>query len=152
MVHLIKLSVDDLLVLKEMYKVKWPLHIATYSIIDIFARRFVEHLEWMDKVAFYGVESTLAQCGTVIMIHTRDKVFFDTLDPRESDNLRRALLVVDLDPNCTFISIRDCFRPLLLDIIRIRRFRICHETGSKYYLFPTRLVRQLTRYYTFFVY
>lgn len=145
MVHLEKLSVDDLLLLKKLYKVNWPLHIATYSTIDIFARRFIEHPEWMEKVAFYGVKGTLEKCGTVIMVHSGDKVFFDTLDPRESDKLRRALLVIELDPNCTFINIRDCFRPLLLDIIRIRRLEICHETNTRSYIFPNKRAHQLRR-------
>lgn len=131
-----KLDASDLLALKDAFKVNWPLHIATYSTIDIFARRFVEHPEWTDRVTFFGVQGEPEHFKTLIMIHSGDKVFFDTLEPFPYDKLRRALLVIELGQKITFIDVRDCFRPLLLDVIWIRRLEICHENRSRNYIFP----------------
>lgn len=133
-----KLSVSDLVKFKDFYKVYWPLHIATYSTLDIFAKRFVEHPEWTGRVTFFGVQCEPENFKTVIMIHSGDKVFFDTLETFPYDSVRKALLEVDLGHKLTFINVRDCFRPLLLDVIRVRRLEICHENGSRNYVFPYR--------------
>lgn len=143
MVQIKKLSASDLLKFKDFYKVNWPLHIATYSTLDIFARRFEKHPEWAERVNFYGVQGEPEHFKTVIMIHSGDKVFFDTLEAFPYDNVRRALLVVDLGHKFTFINVRDCFRPLLLDVIRVRRLEICHENGSRNYMFPYKSSREL---------
>lgn len=136
MVQLKTLVAEELSRLKGLYRVKCPSHIGTYSTLDIFARRFVDHLEWMNRVTFHGVLDEPEHFGTVIMIHTGNKVYFDTLEPFPFENLRKALIVIELGSKITFISIRDSLRPLLLDIIRIRRFEIYHEHGSKTYVFP----------------
>lgn len=131
-----ELTASNLLKLKDSYRVNWPLHLAAYSTIDIFARRFVEHPEWRQRVFFYGVQGEPESFKTVIMIHSGDKVLFDTLEPFPYDKLRRALIVIELSNKFTFIDVRDCLRPLLLDVIRIRKLKICHENSSRNYVFP----------------
>lgn len=143
MVQIKKLSVSELIKFRDSYKVNWPLHIATYSTLDIFARRFVEYPEWTERVTFFGVEGEPENFKTLIMIHSGDKVFFDTLEAFPYDNVRRALLLVDLGHEFTFIDVRDCFRPLLLDVIRVRRLEICHENGSKNYIYPLQTTSDL---------
>lgn len=146
MVQLRKYSVEDLPRLKDKYKANWPLHIATFSTIDIFARRFLEHPEWRERVTFYGVQGEPENFSTVIMIHSGDKVFFDTLEPLPHDKLRRALFVIELGHKISFINIRDCFRPLLLDIIRTRKFDIRLEVGFTFVLYRIKMARQLIEY------
>lgn len=143
MVRLKTLVAEELSRLKDLYKVNWPRYIGTYSTLDIFARRFVDHPEWTDRVVFYGVIGEPENFGTVIMIHSENKVYFDTLEPFPFENLRRALIEVELGLKITFISIRDSLRPLLLDIIRIRKFEICHEHGSKAYILPRIMLNEL---------
>lgn len=143
MVQLKTLVAEDLSRLKDFYKVNWPNHIGTFSTLDIFARRFEQHPEWTDRVTFHGVVDEPEHFGTVIMIHSGNKIYFDTLESFPYENLRKALIVVELGSKITFISIRDALRPLLLDIIRIRRFEICHEHGSKSYVFPRIMLNEL---------
>lgn len=135
MEHLTKIPVEDLPTLRDLYKAEHPLHVSTFSTIQLFIERFEKHPEWVEKVCFLSLNDDWRKTGTFVMTNS-SRVFFNTLEMHPFNHLRQALLLMEFNDKITFVNIRDALRPLVLDIIRIHHFEIASDIGTRSFLMP----------------
>lgn len=128
-----KIPIERLPELRDSYKVDYPLHISTISTIQLFIDRFAKYPQWIDRVSFWSLNDDWHTCGAFIMTHDY-RIYFNTLEDFPFDNLRKALIKIDLkDDITTFVNIRDELRPLLIDVIRVHHCEIISDFGSRSY-------------------
>lgn len=125
-----KISVDQLPVLRDMYKVHWPLHISTFSTIQLFIDRFAKHPEWIARVSFFSFDEDWKTCGVFIM-NNENRIFFNTLETYPYAKLGKALVRMNFESRVSFINIRDALRPALFIAIRVHHFEVVSDIGTK---------------------
>jgi hypothetical protein len=138
----VKISVDQLPQLRDLYKRNWPLHIATHSTISLFHNRFLDHPQWIDRVEFLSFENAWKSTGTFVMIQD-NRVFFNTLEEFPFEMLRRLLFGIELDDETAFINIRDLLRPIIYDTLRVHYFEVVSDMGTKSFLMPKEFLQSL---------
>lgn len=124
------ISVDRLPALRDLYKVEWPLHISTFSTIQIFIDRFARFPEWIERVSFLGVDEDWETCGAFVMIN-ENRVFFNTLEAFPFVKLEKVLFRMEFESSISFVNIRDALRPVLLNSIRVHHFEIVSDIGTR---------------------
>jgi hypothetical protein len=137
------IPVDDLPILRDIYKKNWPLHIATCSTIDIFIDRFAKFPEWMKEVQFLSLKHFWRSSGAFIMVH-ENRVFFNTLEAFPFNDLRKLLLVLDLGETVAFVNIRDSLRDVIFYATRVHHFSVVSDIGTKSFLMPKEVLQRLT--------
>lgn len=129
-------SVEELELIRSLYKVDWPLHVSTFTTIDFFLRKFREHSKAMNNVTFIGPVVDWDVHGTFVMTQSANTIFFNTLEPFPHNQLKRLLLSMKLNDETTFINIRDVLRPLLLEVVRICHLETVFDQGSRSFSIP----------------
>lgn len=136
------ISVENLPDLRDIYKIDWPLHIATHSTLQVFIDRFAKFPEWIKKVQFLSLNDVWRSSGAFIMVH-ENRVFFNTLEAFPFSCLRKLLLILDLGETVTFVNIRDSLRSVLFDTIRIQHFEVISDIGSKSFLMAKEIMQRM---------
>lgn len=129
-------SVEELGVIRNLYKSDWPLHVSTFTTIDFFMRKFKGRSKAMENVIFIGPIVDWNIHGTFVMKQSAKTIFFNTLEPYPHNQLKRVLLSIDLNEETTFINIRDVLRPLLLEVLRICHLETVFDQGSRSFSIP----------------
>lgn len=123
---------EDLPNLKKLYEVERPLHVITTVAIGHFIERFKKKPEWTEKVTFWSLNDNWKVTGTFVMINTNDDhILFNTLEPSPYESLHKTLELINYDKAMVFICFRDVFRPIVLDIIRVRNLEIIFDSGTR---------------------
>lgn len=113
------IPIDQLPILRDLYKLDWPLHVATHSTIQVFVERFANFPEWIKKVKFLILKNFgWKSCGAFVMVD-ENRVFFNTLEAFPFNDLRRLLLNLELGDTVAFINIRDSLRSLVFGTVII---------------------------------
>lgn len=137
MSSLIKISKQNLLILKRIYKIDWPLHVVSYCAIDHFINRFEKQPEWEDKVKVWSLNEDWRENGTFAMVNDNDQnILFNTLEPPPYSTLRRTLELLNYEGQKVFICFRDLFRPLVLDVIRVQNLEATFDSSTRCMFMP----------------
>lgn len=138
-----KIPVESLPILKDIYKIDYPLHVVTQSTIQVFIDRIKKTPNWDNQMQFLSFENVWKTNGAFIMVQ-ENRVFFNTLEEFPFKTLRRMLLNLELDDKVVFINIRDDLRSVIFDTIRINHFEVVSDIGSKSFLMPKEVLQTLT--------
>lgn len=130
MARLVKISSKDLSDLRGLYKINWPLHAVTQSMIKVFIDRFKDQPEWKEKATFWSLNGEWAKDGTFIMVNGLH-VFVNTLESAPFNSLKKSLDALDFDRDFIFICVRDVFRQTVFDAVRQKNFIIAFDSGMK---------------------
>jgi hypothetical protein len=136
--NLLKLSTQNLLVLKNIYKsTNWPLHVVSLCAINHFIRRFKIQPKWEEKVQFLTLNESWKKNGTFAMVNENDKhILFKTLEPWPHKTLRKTLQKLNYVDEKVFICFRDDFRSIVFDVMRICNLEITFDSGTKLVYLP----------------
>lgn len=130
-----KIPLEQMGQLRDIYNIGYPLHISTFSTVQMFIERFAQHPDWIDKVSFLSLGDDWRRNGTFVMIY-ETRIFCNTLEEYPFKSLRKLLLMIELDNLMTFVNLRDYLRSLVLDVIRIRYFEVVSDIGTTSFLMP----------------
>ena len=139
MSELSKISIEDLSILKDLYKVDYPLHISTYQTIQLFIERFAKHPNWLERVSFWSCGDSWKVHGHFIMFYSY-RIYFNTLEAFPFPRLKQTLLLAEFTDKTTFVNIRSELRQLTLDMVRIHHFQIVSDVGTKSFLLPKQML------------
>lgn len=129
---LTSIGTEDLIVLKQLYEVKKPLHVVTTVAIGHFIKRFTDKPEWTNTVKFWSIENNWKETGTFVMINSNfGHIYFDTLEPFPHESLHKTLQLINYDKAQIFVCFRDIFRPIVLDVVRVQNLNIVFDTGAR---------------------
>lgn len=132
---LTEISPNDLRQLKELYKIEWPLHIATHNLLKNFASRFEKDPKWKEKVSFWSLDGNWRDHGSFVM--TFDFfICFNTLESAPYTEITKTLMLLNYRQFMKFIDVREIFRPLVSDVIKKLNFEIVSDIPNKCYFAP----------------
>lgn len=132
MCSLLRISKEELPYLRGLYEVERPLHIITVVAISHFIEHFENKPEWDEKIDFWTSSECWKQTGTFAMANKNDQhILFNTLEPWPYQSLHRTLELLNYDHKVVFICFRDIFRPVVLDVIRVRNLQITFDSGTR---------------------
>lgn len=138
-----KISASALRELKELYKVKWPLHIGTYNLIRNFAERIEKDPKWEEKAEFWSLNGNWRQHGSFVMTFGF-LIHFDTLDTAPYRELKQTLMLLDYKKFMMFNEIREDLAPVVHDVIKERKLELHSEHFVRYYFAPKDLFKNVT--------
>ncbi|CAG9810899.1 unnamed protein product [Chironomus riparius] len=126
--QLAKLSKTVLPIYRDLFKSNWPKYMPSYCVLQHFINRFGQHPEWEEKVKFLTLKDTLD--GTYALIYG-PYICIDSIEAPPYPKLEKLLYNMDLKSDQIFANFRDDFRPLVLDLLRIRKLKKTFDVGSK---------------------
>lgn len=127
-----EISSNELRQLKELYKVEWPLHIATYNLLKNFADRFERDPKWKGNVSFWSLDGNWHEHGSFVM--TFDfLICFNTLESAPYTGISKALMLLNYRKFMQFIDIREIFRPIIFDVIKKLDLKIVTDIRNRCY-------------------
>lgn len=139
--NIVEISVDQLPELRDLYKKDWPLHIATYSTIQVYLDK-AKKLQSLKKIHFVSFEGFWRKSGAFVM-QDENRVYFNTLEDFPFDGLKRLLLLIEFSDAIALINIRDLLRPLIFDLIRFHHFEVISDIGTKSFFLSKEMLRNL---------
>lgn len=128
--QVVKLTKNLLPIYRDLFKVDWPKSIQSYCLLGHFISRFNNHPEWEQKVEFLTLKDHNSTDGTFAMIYG-SYIYVDTLEAAPYPKLQDLLYHLDLKNDQMFSNIRDDFRPIIFDIMRMRKLEQTYEYGAK---------------------
>lgn len=132
MSELIRIQKDQLPQLRNLYRADWPSCVTSYAVIDHFIDRFNKHPNWEGKVKFWTLSDKWKASGTFAMINENDNyIMFDTIESWPFPTLQRTLELLNYDRETAFISFREIFRPLVLDVIRVQNLEATFDSSTR---------------------
>lgn len=140
---LVKILISELKELKEMYRVKWPLHIMTYNNFKNLIERFEKHPKWKSKAVFWSLNGEWGKHGTFIMTYG-NLIFFNTLEPAPYNEIEQALMLVNYGSFTMFTDIREIFRTLIYNVIEKLQLRVVSEEDFLCYFIPKELFQNIS--------
>lgn len=132
---LVRIPVEELVDLKEFYKVDWPLHILTYNNFKILIDRHRKSPKWSEKVQFLSLNGNWRTNGTFVMVNGHF-IFFNTLEAKPYGEIRKALMLLSYSKLTMFIDIRNIFGSMVHDVIKTLQLEVKAETLSNCYIMP----------------
>ena len=138
-----KIPVENLSTLRDIYKINYPLHVATQSTIQVFIDRVEKTADWENRVQFLSFENVWKTNGAFIMVQ-ENRIFFNTLEEFPFKTLHRMLINLELEGKVVFTNIRDCLRSVIFDTIRINDFEVVSDIGTKSFLLPKEILQTFT--------
>jgi hypothetical protein len=133
MYDLVAIQKNDLPNLKKLYEIDNALHAVTTVAIAHFIDRFNKKPEWAKIVTFLSLNDNWRKTGTFVMINEHDShILLNTLESAPYATLHRTLQLINYVKPMVFICFRDLFRPVVLDVIRVRNLEITFDSGTRF--------------------
>lgn len=125
-----KLSKNLLPIYRDLYKFNWPTYMPSYCVFQHFINRFNKHPEWEEKVKFLTLPDEDISDGTYALTYG-PYIYIDSLESAPFIQLEKLLYNMDIKSDQMFVNFRDDFRPLVLDLLRIKRMEKTFDCGYK---------------------
>jgi len=128
--QLTTLSKNLLPVYRDLFKHHWPKYMPSYCVFNHFINRFDKHPEWTEKVKFLTLKDDDISDG-VYALTCGPYILIDSLEMSPYPKLEKLIYNLDLADNQMFVNFRDDFRPLIMDLLRMRGMEKTFDRGSK---------------------
>lgn len=130
---LVEISKEELLELKELYKVDWPLHVVSYFTIKNFIDRFEKFPAWSKNVKFFSLKGDWRKHATFIMANGHF-THFNSLEPAPHEEIRQALMLFNFLKFTSLNEIRNIFQSVVHDVIKKRQLEVESEFETTFFV------------------
>ncbi|KAJ6639532.1 hypothetical protein Bhyg_12278 [Pseudolycoriella hygida] len=126
-----KLTIQEIVFLRDLYKVDWPKFVPTFVLLSHFIERFDKNHEWQEKVHFLTVNIGSLKNGTFLMIYCNYIVCLNSLEAAPYENLQILLNQLDFSEEKKFWAIEAHHADVVLKIQKSKNLEIVYDESSK---------------------
>lgn len=139
---LTNISATSLSELKELYRVDWPLHVGSYNLLKVYAKRFTENPKWEEKVKFWTLNDNWRQHGSFVMTFGF-MINLNSLEPSPFHEIKKILLLLEYKKFTRFYDMREVFTPVVREVMKERGLTIYGEAPMRFFFAPKELYKGL---------
>lgn len=143
MVNLIKLSMETIPTLMELYRgASYPRHALTYFSLKHFAIQSEKFPEYKENLELLTLNDNWKKDGLFLMKNGHT-YYFDSLEDQPYSRVKDLLLGIDYSKEVVFRAVRDQFKPVMNDVLWLNNMEITDQTGTTMYFLDREFLLKL---------